>query len=380
MKIAYIPLSAENHQNSGLLKRFNFLFPEIKLYEEGDGDYDSLVLLILSGGAEITFKQLDVGRFPKDLLVVAEGANNSLAAGLEILTWLRKYHQYNRRLFLLDSEDSFDQGILKRYFTARTMLEGKKVGLLGNESPWLIGSEWDAKLLEKRLKIEFASWNLTQLIEEATPVLGEEEKPGIRAKMFRDWLLDFCRKNQLSAFSLKCFDMIQPLKTTGCLALAEAADEGITAGCEGDIPTLLSLLLVESFTGKPAFMANPSNITLSDNTITLAHCTVPPSFTEKVEKTTHFETGGGISLKGDVKGNEFFLFKTDGYLKNYQLFTGKKIILPWRKDLCRTQLTLEIKEDLRQLLQEPIGNHLVIFQKEGFNKAEFEEYIRLFQV
>jgi L-fucose isomerase-like protein len=174
--------------------------------------------------------------------------------------------------------------------------------------------------------------------------------------------------------------MIQPLKTTGCLALAEAADEGITAGCEGDIPTLLSLLLVESFTGKPAFMANPSNITLSDNTITLAHCTVPPSFTEKVEKTTHFETGGGISLKGDVKGNEFFLFKTDGYLKNYQLFTGKKIILPWRKDLCRTQLTLEIKEDLRQLLQEPIGNHLVIFQKEGFNKAEFEEYIRLFQV
>ena len=67
-------------------------------------------------------------------------------------------------------------------------------------------------------------------------------------------------EDRLSALTLSCFRLIEQTGTTGCLALSLLNDEGIIAGCEGDLQSVFTMLAAKVLTGKPAFMANPSMI------------------------------------------------------------------------------------------------------------------------
>ncbi len=62
-------------------------------------------------------------------------------------------------------------------------------------------------------------------------------------------------EERLSAITLSCFRLIDQTGTTGCLALALLNDEGIIAGCEGDLQSVFTMLAVKVLTGKNFFMA-----------------------------------------------------------------------------------------------------------------------------
>ena len=81
-------------------------------------------------------------------------------------------------------------------------------------------------------------------------------------------------EEKLSALTLSCFKLIEQTGTTGCLALSLLNDDGIIAGCEGDLQSIFTQLAVKVLTGKASFMANPSMINARTNEIVLAHCTV----------------------------------------------------------------------------------------------------------
>ena len=78
------------------------------------------------------------------------------------------------------------------------------------------------------------------------------------------------KKYDLNALSLKCFDILEKLKTTGCYALSKLNDEGIIAGCEGDIVSAVTMLWVYKLTGILPWMANPTNINLESCTLNIA--------------------------------------------------------------------------------------------------------------
>ena len=82
-------------------------------------------------------------------------------------------------------------------------------------------------------------------IQEATP----EEL--LRAMRLYKAIRRVCKEENLDALTLSCFSLIQSLKTTGCLALSLLNDEGIPAGCEGDLQSIMTLLMVKELIGKP---------------------------------------------------------------------------------------------------------------------------------
>ena len=49
-------------------------------------------------------------------------------------------------------------------------------------------------------------------------------------------LKDVFRAHRLHAATLRCFSLIETLRTSGCLALSRLNDEGLICGCEGDMP------------------------------------------------------------------------------------------------------------------------------------------------
>ena len=175
-----------------------------------------------------------------------------------------------------------------------------------------------------------------------------------------------CQEERLDAMTIRCFDIVKACGTTSCLALALLNDEGIVAGCEGDMQTLMSMYLAKRLCGEAAFMANPSNLT--DETSMLAHCTIPLTMCEETIVRSHFESGIGVAIQGQLPLTDYTLFKWGGpKMDRYFVTEAKAIEAPYSNHFCRTQITLNV--NLKSyLLQHSIGNHHVIIRGRHANE------------
>ena len=180
--------------------------------------------------------------------------------------------------------------------------------------------------------------------------------------------------HSLSALTLRCFDLLTTVENTGCLALASLNADGFPASCEGDVPALLSMMISEALTGYTGFQANPSRIDVETGEILFAHCTVPFNMVRNWQYDTHFESGIGVGIHGEIPEGPVTVFKVSGKLDRFFAAEGELLYNQYEDNLCRTQVVLKVKpEEARYFLTKPIGNHHIIVP--GHCKALFEEFL-----
>ena len=339
--------------------------------------------MIATGGVENLFKRLweaiDVEMMcsphrPKAVTMIADGRNNSLAASLEILTYLGNIGVEGK--ILHGTNEEIISTLVETWHAAS--LQGR-IGLFGPPSDWLIASGVDRDYLCQHYGIETIDIDLQRVIDgiKAVPQ-SEAEKVAQsmvnRAKAVKEpsdadmmeaakaylAIRKICQEEHLDAMTIRCFDIVKACGTTSCLALALLNDEGIVAGCEGDMQTLLSMFLAKRLCGEVAFMANPSQLT--DKSSMLAHCTIPLTMCDETVVRTHFESGIGVAIQGLLPLTDYTLFKWGGpQLDRYYVTEAKAIETPYSNHFCRTQITLNV--NLKPyLLQHSIGNHHVIIR------------------
>nr|CAG4709496.1 unnamed protein product [Naegleria fowleri] len=121
---------------------------------------------------------------------------------------------------------------------------------------------------------------------------------------------------KLDGFTIGCFDLIADIKTTPCLALGllngisqlKLSDGKLltmkASACEGELNSLLAMVLCQKFLNKSPFMANIVDFTPSQNgmedELLIAHCTAPMIPGLPFELTTHFESGMGVAVRVDM--------------------------------------------------------------------------------
>jgi L-fucose isomerase-like protein len=149
---------------------------------------------------------------------------------------------------------------------------------------------------------------------------------------------------------------------------------GLPCACEGDIPSLLSMHVLNQITGFAGFQANPSRIDVNKKEMVLAHCTLPLNMVEKYSLNTHFESGIGVAIKGELKEDVITIFKLSRNLKDYFVTTGKIIRNLNETNLCRTQIEISVDENIEYFLTRPYGNHHIIVY--GDYKKEIENYMK----
>lgn len=138
-------------------------------------------------------------------------------------------------------------------------------------------------------------------------------------------------------------------------------DEGILAGCEGDLQSIFTLLAAKALTGKAGFMANPSMINARTNEIILAHCTVGLKQTEKYVIRNHFETETGIGIQGILPTGDVTILKCGGEcLDEYYLSTGTLTENTNYINMCRTQVRVKLDTPADYFLKNPLGNHHIL--------------------
>lgn len=239
-----------------------------------------------------------------------------------------------------------------------------RLGVVGKPSDWLIASTVDYREVKERMNLELVDIP----IEEMTS-LGEVDPGMAGAEAVYQRLKELVLKYDLQGVTLRCFDLLKTVKNTGCIALSKLNDEGIPAACEGDIPTLLTMMLCKRITGELCFQVNPARIN-ADGEMLFAHCTLPLGMTTSHEYTTHFESGIGVAIHGELPTGDYTLVKLSGDMNRLLAVDVTLERCQYEPNLCRTQVWIKATPEVSNyFLTDPIANHHVLIR--GHHAKEF---------
>ena len=384
------------------------------------------VAYILTGGTESLFVKLFGENLSRlgNIAIISDAYHNSLAASQEICTWLYNNGVQHRHIHIpLHSPDATlnrlptllcavspapqstechsEVAAIREGAEAATAeslvkaLGGCTIGLIGEASPWLIASGIDKEALSERCGVSFREISIGTL---ADKYLGYRElwknhtlSAGARAELDEVLcrfscslegdrtaedlsdaaimylaLASICKEEHLDAVTVKCFDLLSSCKTTACLALALLNDNGIIAGCEGDIPSICTMLAIYKALGRPSFMANPASIDSDNLSIDFAHCTIPTVMVEGCTLPSHFESGIGIGINGEVPLGNYTLCKLSGKtLERSLICNGRLVKGEYLSNRCRTQVRFifESKAEFDAFCKARVGNHIILFKR-----------------
>ena len=344
------------------------------------------LIYVSSGGSEGLFlQQFSSYNYPCYLLT--SGDSNSLAASMEILAYLR---QNGRKGEILHGDLELLTGrirTLSRAARAKKQLTGIRIGVIGKPSDWLIASKIHRAACAEKLGVEIVDIPMDELFEAnraAPPVQNEwtqkllslvyDSGEARKALRIYDALKLLVSRYQLGAVTVRCFDLLDSVCTTGCLALAILNAEGIYAGCEGDIPSTLSMAILGELSGRPVFMCNPSRIDTRAGHMVFAHCTLPVNMPQQMALTTHFESGIGVAIAGTIPLGICTVFKAGADLARHYAKAGKIEKNLHETALCRTQIQVAL-DDMAYFLTDPIQNHHLVCM--GDYTAEIAEFFAL---
>lgn len=363
---------------------------ELKGSDYADYGSHSLDLIyVRTGGTEGIFKRLLPElqeKSERPFYLLTSGKSNSLAASMEVLSYLRQ-NSFKGEIIHGNAEYISKRiNLLARVGEARQSLQGCRLGIIGEPSDWLISSHADKDVVKQRLGVSLVDIPMQELLDEmaVTPLREITEQAtteAIRkalpvANQIYDALKTIVARHHLQGLTIRCFDLLTAVHNTGCMALAKLNAEGIVAGCEGDVPAMLSMKIAQSLLGISGFQANPASINPETGEMLFAHCTIPFNMVERYELDTHFESGIGVGIRGYMKEGPVTIFKVAGNLSRYFVEEGELCRSQAKPDLCRTQQIIRLSNPHRTsyFLSDPIGNHHIILP--GHHQELLEEMLK----
>jgi L-fucose isomerase-like protein len=357
-----------------------------------------LMVFVLTGGTERTI--LDVweerGGTAEPLLLLTHPGQNSLPAALEALARVRQLGGHGRILYLRGQCDAdcfaaIDDAV--HDVETHTWLRATRIGIVGDPSDWLVASSPDPKTVQAAWGPHLVDIPLRKLYQGYTggsddalalEIIGSSDRSTVEAAAVGEAadvltaLKRVVEEEQLDSVSIRCFDVINDLGTTACLALSQLNDEGLIAGCEGDAVSTVAMLWARELINVTPWMANPARIDEDAGTLLLAHCTVPRGLVETYGLSTHFESKIGVGIAGEVPAGDVTLIRIGGSnMEELWLQEGEIVRGARDDDLCRTQVHVLLGPDpIRQLLTEPLGNHIVLVP--GHHAARLRAWWEMF--
>jgi len=345
-------------------------------------EYDLITVFVKTGGTENIFKEI-FDKLEGPVILVATSLHNSLAASMEILSWVKSQDRRGKILHGKPTEIAKEMENLIKIKETKDKLANSRLGLIGEPSDWLIDSHIDKQAVQDRWGLEVIEIPIQEVLDEyhniheeraqnlineftdkATSIEEPSENDLMKAAKVYFALKNIVNRYDLNSLTIRCFDLVTELETTGCLALSLLNNEGIVAGCEGDIPATVSMMITYYLTGNIPFMANPVSLNIKNNKVKFAHCTVATKSVNDYIIRSHFETGIGVGIQGEIKKGNITVFKLGGKKLDHIAFQNAQLINNLNSEFaCRTQVLLDFDgDDISYFLKNPIGNHHILVE------------------
>lgn len=342
---------------------------KIQIADLSDYDCDLKLVFVQTGGSEGLFLN-HLKEMQEPYYLLTNGSNNSLAASMEILTYL---NQHGKRGEILHGSSEYIAKRINELANIRQTvlrLRNTRLGVIGKPSDWLISSIPDYAAVKETLGVTLVDIPLTEVEKRLNAInlsaASNRDYPKFdnkelsKAIAVKQALQQIVSDYNLDGFTIRCFDLLTSIKSTGCLALAELNRDGVTATCEGDVAAMISMHIIRLLTGLSSFQANPSEMNVESNSMIFAHCTIPLDMVDNYSFDTHFESGIGVAIKGSVTLKRATVFRLSSDLKRYYVTCGSIVRNLNRNNLCRTQLEIKLSDPITEILKTPCGNHHII--------------------
>lgn len=328
---------------------------------------DPDVVYFLTGGSES--KAIDGLNKDKFYILLAGRGNNAFASAMETKAWMN-HHGF--RSILLPLNEAGDFKTLEKHLVALLALKelsDKNIAVIGKISPWLIASAIDAKVLKARLGIVLKNipWTRVPTIHKYRVLNSFSEAfPQVKSMELDETgriyqaLSATIKSENLAGLAVECFSLISEVGVSACLPLSKLNDEGIPAACEGDLVSLVGMMIAQKVCGIIPWMAN--SLGEHEHKLGFAHCTIAASLVKNFEVTTHYETGKPYAIDGEWEKGKVTVFRLNYLLNKVHLFTGEIVSGLKLKDACRTQIW--VKHDKPEagnfMVANSLGNHVLI--------------------
>jgi hypothetical protein len=239
--------------------------------------------------------------------------------------------------------------------------------------------------------------------KEAARVLEPSDKTILDAARLYILLRSLVEKESLAAVSIDCLSFSfsgKPPLPLPCLAFTRLRDEGVTAPCEADVCGLLTSMVLQEISRKPAYQCNVSEMDFQKSVAILRHCVAPLQLMGRNAPPLAYNLrdyhglGKGATAEVEFPGGidvTLGLFSKD--LKSFVLWPGKTqsrindINRPPIENAppanatskvrkyCSNQLAVKLK-DIERLHQNLAGCHHVMIAG-TYEKAIREEMMRM---
>lgn len=341
-------------------------------------DKEPEILVFLTGGSErLALQSVQEYGF---YLLLASSNDNSWAAATEVKAWM---NQNNISSMLVDHTTQHAKQLVNYFYLVKNglkKLRGQKFSLIGETSDWLVNSVIDPFLIKTKLGVEQIDipWSQVELnskTEVASDFLsffgGNDKQRLLESGRIYESISKVITEQKVQAVTVECFSLVGTCNTTACLALSKLSMDGLPAGCEGDTCSLLGMMLSKEMFGVVPWIANIAHV--SGKRLTFAHCTVPANLLKDFELDSHFETGKGLAISGELKADVVTIIRLDHTLSKIFIGKGKALNSPNKKGFCRTQLVVESSAQVVDyFINNPLGNHHLIIPGDyvlGFEMA-----------
>lgn len=326
------------------------------------------IVVIASGGSTSDFhKVYEKAHGPYVLLTTQ--FDNSIGCALEIKTFLNDRGEIGEIVYG-DVEDVAKRlGEINGAIMAKRRISEMKFGLVGcglEDSEAFSASAFErafhtkpssvpmAEFVSEIEKAEYEPTEQTEKLLENAP----DRQEMLRALYVYGALKRIVARHGYNAVAVRCFELLE-YKVTGCVALALLNQEGVYAACEGDMRSLVSMVVLGEVSGRHVFMANPSQANKSLQNMVFAHCTLPLDMVGSFDYATHFESGLSVAFCGRFEPGVYTVFKCREDLGLFSAKRGEWVSSPRNPLLCRTQIELHF-DGIEGFFTNPINNHQLI--------------------
>jgi hypothetical protein len=274
-----------------------------------------------------------------------------------------------------------------RVIETKAALARTRILLFGYPPSWHL--RWygfpDLEGLRRKLGVEFIPVELRELLDRVGTVA-----PGEATAVAETWrresrdtkgpspealqasaatylaMKEIMERKGATAMTINCLEITQTRKFAGrvsnpCMGMQTLRDQGIPAGCEMDIPGLLSMILLGHLSRRPAFLGNIVQANPAENLIKMSHCILPTRMygfdSDPLPFTLcDFHGKPGVTTFTRVPGGETVTIAR--VRRNMERMTAcsGELVSCEDTEFCRNTLGVRIAH-VRRFVEEAEGNH-----------------------
>jgi len=214
---------------------------------------------------------------------------------------------------------------------------------------------------EKAAQAEAKQW-----LEESAGIVEPNEEDVVKAARAALTLDQIIAENRIDGLCVgTCMGWLP--RGFPCLGFSRLNDRGIPAACDGDMDSLLTMLIFQHALNRAGFLGNAGGVDTSKNAFHLSHCSAPlrmegpdsPKAPYLLRR--HAEVRGGAVTEVHYRIGQKVTFTKLVHLNTLLVFTGTIIEVPkvpkGEERGCRTELVAEV-DDANKLLADWGGGAL----------------------